>query len=409
MDSKVTQEVLEGLKQRPPFLFVDKINEGVPYTSPAAGKVIKIERGARRVFQTVVIEVDAQEDHQSFSSYTSRDSWGRKDLKELLLESGLWTTIRERPFSKNASLTRFPRSLFITAMDSTPLAASAAVIINEFRDDFNRGVEALSSLSEGQTYVCHDGREKLTIKANDKIVLQGFSGKHPRGNVGTHIAMLDPVNTERMVWHIGYQDVIAVGKLLATGQLWTQRVVSLAGPLVINPTLIRTRSGACLCDLTKGLLKEGSHRMISGSVLNGRKKDDVFCYLGAFHQTVTVIEESSEREFLGWHSPGFNKFSAKPIYFSRFFPGKEFSLTSLLNGSKRAMVPIGTFEKVMPLEILPTQLLRALLVKDTDQAQLLGALELDEEDLALCTFVDSGKVDYGPVLRDCLTIIEKEG
>jgi Na+-transporting NADH:ubiquinone oxidoreductase subunit A len=218
------------------------------------------------------------------------------------------------------------------------------------------------------------------------------------------------VNANRTVFYIGYQDVIALGKLIETGKLFTERVVALSGSRVKNPRLLRTRVGACICEITEGELAEGSNRVISGSVLNGRTKDDVFCYLGHYHNAITAIEEqTNHREFLGWQSPGFNKFSVKRIFLSTFTGGKKFDIGTDTHGSLRSMVPVGMYEKVMPLDVLPTQLLRALLTKDTDMAQQLGCLELDEEDLALCTFASVGKKDFGPVLRENLTIIEKEG
>ena len=247
----------------------------------------------------------------------------------------------------------------------------------------------------------------------DFIEPEEFAGPHPAGLPGTHIHFLDPVSMDKTVWHINYQDVIAIGKLFDTGRLFVERIISLAGPVVNEPRLLRTRLGASVDDLVNEQLCEVDRRVISGSVLSGRKAAGVFGYLGRYHNQVSAVAEGHEREFMGWQMPGFNKFSVKNTFASSIYslinPNKRFNMTTNTGGSKRAMVPIGSYEKVMPLDILPTFLLRALLTSDTDQAQALGCLELNEDDLALCTFVCPGKMEYGPLLRQCLDTIEREG
>ena len=237
-----------------------------------------------------------------------------------------------------------------------------------------------------------------------------FAGPHPAGLAGTHIHFLDPVHAEKSVWSLNYQDTIAVGKLFATGRLWTERVVSIAGPMAAKPRLVRTRLGASLDELTAGELKTGKKlRVISGSVFGGRTSRGACAFLGRYHLQVSCLEEGTEREMLHYLRAGANKHSVMNLFISKLSSGKLFDFTTSTNGSPRAMVPIGNYEEVMPLDILPTQLLRALIVGDTEMAQKLGCLELDEEDLALCTYVCAGKYEYGPILRDNLTRIEKEG
>ncbi|MEO1850741.1 MAG: NADH:ubiquinone reductase (Na(+)-transporting) subunit A, partial [Psychrobacter sp.] len=234
-------------------------------------------------------------------------------------------------------------------------------------------------------------------------------GKHPAGLAGTHIHFLHPISRGVTVWTIGYQDVIAIGKLFTTGRLYTRRMLSLAGPAVTNPHLIATERGADITALTKGQLAAGENRIISGSVLSGRRVFDNIAYLGRFHNQISALPEGRERPAFHFFSPGKNRFSKLPIYISQFFGGKKYNFTTTSNGSPRAMVPIGVFEEVMPQDYLPTQLLRALIVEDIISATDLGALELDEEDLALCTFVSPGKYEFGDILRDNLTRIELEG
>lgn len=227
--------------------------------------------------------------------------------------------------------------------------------------------------------------------------------------MGTHIHFIEPVSIKKTVWHIGYQDVIAIGTLFTTGKLDTRRVVALAGPQVEQPTLLRTRLGASLEELTAGRLKAGENRIISGSVLSGAHAAGPKAYLGRFHSQVSVLEEGREKELLGWVLPSSNKFTITRTTLGHFLKNKLFAFSTSTNGGERSMVPIGNYERVMPLDILPTLLLRDLLAGDTDSAQALGCLELDEEDLALCTFVCPGKYEYAPVLRDVLTKIELEG
>ena len=220
---------------------------------------------------------------------------------------------------------------------------------------------------------------------------------------------LDPVSASKSVWQIGYQDVIAIGKLFTTGQLWVERVIALAGPVVNQPRLLRTRLGACLQSLSAGELQPGLNRVISGSVFGGRTARGPFAYLGRYHQQVSCLHEGDERELLHYLRAGVNKHSVLNIFVSKLAAAKRFAFDTSTNGSPRAMVPVGNYEAVMPLDILPTQLLRYLIVGDSEMAQKLGCLELDEEDLALCTYVCAGKYEYGPILRDNLTRIEKEG
>jgi Na+-transporting NADH:ubiquinone oxidoreductase subunit A len=259
-------------------------------------------------------------------------------------------------------------------------------------------------------YVCQRLGADIQSDGTAQVSMQEFDGPHPAGLAGTHIHLLDPVSDQKTVWTINYQDVIAVGRLFTTGSLYMERVVSLAGPAVKNPRLIRTRVGADIAELLKADLSQVDMRVISGSVLSGRQAGGGYAFLGRTHLQVSAIAEGREREFLGWALAGFNRFSVKPLYASAFFGrGRKVAFSSSAEGNRRAMVPIGSYEQVMPLDIEPPYFLRSLIVRDTDRAQALGCLELDEEDLALCAFVCPGKYNYGPLLRDVLTRIETEG
>jgi Na+-transporting NADH:ubiquinone oxidoreductase subunit A len=389
-------------------LFEDKKNPGVKFTAQASGVVKEINRGEKRVLQSVVIEIDGDE-KETFTSYSASElsTIDRQDVVNNLVNSGLWTALRTRPYSKVPAIDSTPNAIFVSAMDTNPNAADPEVIINEQAEAFKQGLIVLSRLTEGEVFVSKAPGANIPVEAN--VNVNEFAGKHPAGLVGTHIHFLKPVSADKFVWHIGYQDVIAVGKLFITGELDSTRVISLAGPAAKNPRLVRTVLGASTAELVANEVESGELRVVSGSLLSGSTAKGVHGYLGRYHVQLSLILEGREKEFIGYMYPGPNKFSVTRAYLSHFFPKKLFNMTTTTNGSSRAMVPIGNFERVMPLDILPTMLLRDLAAGDTDSAQQLGALELDEEDLALCTFVCPGKTDYGVLLRDCLTTIEKEG
>ncbi|PCK10149.1 MAG: NADH:ubiquinone reductase (Na(+)-transporting) subunit A [Alteromonadaceae bacterium] len=392
------------------LLFSDKKTEGVKYTSPASGTVAAINRGQQRVFQSIVIDVDGDE-KIAFKQYGAAELSGldRQSVVDNLVESGLWTALRSRPYSKVPAVSATTASIFVSAMDTNPLAADAQLVIKAKSEAFNQGLQVLSRLTDDKVYVGQAPGSDLGTAGVENVVYESFSGPHPAGNVGTHIHYLAPASLNKPAWTVGYQDVIAIGELFASGTLNTERVISLAGPQVESPTLVRTRIGASLEELTAGKLKSGENRIVSGSVFGGRTTNGAVAFLGRYHQQVSVLLEGRERPFMHYVGLGTNRFSSIGVYLSKLFSGKKFNFTTSTNGSERAMVPIGMYEKIMPMDILPTQLLRSLIVGDTDMAQKLGCLELDEEDLALCTFVCPGKYEYGPILRDNLTRIEKEG
>ncbi|UCD34430.1 MAG: Na(+)-translocating NADH-quinone reductase subunit A [Nitrospiraceae bacterium] len=391
-------------------LFRDRKNPAVQYTAPGSGEIIAINRGDRRALLSIVIALEG-DDAVSFHSWPAEELAGlpRQDVMSLLLTSGLWTAIRARPFGRVADPQVSPHAMFVTAMDTNPLAPSIPLIIGERERDFGNGLKVLSRLTSGNLYLCTPPGAKIPAPALETLRIAEFAGPHPAGNAGTHIHFLDPAGRGQQAWHINAQDVIAIGVLFTEGRLDMGRVISLGGPSAMRPRMIRTRIGASTGDITHGELKEGEQRIISGSVLSGHRAHEETAYLGRYHQQVSVIPEDAGRSFLGWIRPGSDVFSLKNIVLSRFVPGKLFPFTSSAQGSRRAIVPIGSYEKVMPLDILATHLLRALEVDDIDEAERLGCLELDEEDLALCTVVCPSKIDHGAALRRNLALIEKEG
>ncbi|AOP90179.1 TPA: Na(+)-translocating NADH-quinone reductase subunit A [Enterobacter hormaechei] len=391
-------------------LFEDKKNPGVMFTAPASGTVVAIHRGERRVLQSVVIQIEGDEKRE-FARFDAADlaTLSHDVVQTQLLESGLWTALRTRPYSKTPVPGTVPAAIFVTAIDTNPLSADPQPLILAERKAFDAGLAVLTRLTPGKVHVCQACGGKLGGHPQGQVAFNEFAGPHPAGLVGTHIHFLEPVSLTKQVWHLNYQDVIAIGKLFTTGELCAERIIAIGGPQATQPRLVRTLLGADLTALLAGETKEGENRIISGSVLSGRHATGPMAWLGRFHLQVSVVLEGRDKELFGWVLPGAEKYSVTRTTLGHFLRHKLFNFSTSTNGGERAMVPIGNYERVMPLDILPTVLLRDLLAGDTDGAQALGCLELDEEDLALCTYVCPGKYEYGPVLREVLTRIEQEG
>lgn len=392
-------------------LFVDKKTPGVRYVSPGAGTVAEVYRGEKRRFLSIVIDLEG-DDEIEFQSFQNADlsALSREEVTENLVDSALWTALRTRPYGRVPRPGSVPHSLFITAIDTQPLAADPAAVLAGNEREFEYGLQVLRSLTDGNVYLCVAPGAEIPGRELDFLSVEEFSGPHPAGLPGTHIHFLDPVSARKTAWYINYQDVLAIGRLFVTGRLNVERVISLAGPSVLNPRLLRTRLGARVDELTTDELEPGEQRVISGSVLSGRKAAAPQNFLGRYHLQVSALPEGRDRVFLGWQRAGMDKFSVKRVFASALMTKTHrFRFTTTTAGSERAMVPIGSYEGVMPLDVEATILLRSLLVGDSEQAQLLGCLELEEEDLSLCTFVCPSKLEYGPLLRRMLTQIEKEG
>lgn len=391
-------------------VFTDKKNEGVIFTSPGSGTVLEINRGAKRKFESLVIELSGN-DAVIFPSLADRDITDvePEEIRQTLIDSGLWCSFRTRPYGKIPRIDATPSSLFVTAIDTTPLAADPFVVIRSRRDDFYLGLKILGRFLPVTLNLCLAGDIKISGLNIENIDICTFSGPHPAGLPSTHIHLVDPVHADKEVWHICYQDVIAIGHLFRHGLLSTERTISLAGPGVKIPTLIRTHIGASIYELCAGLLfSSKKQRILSGSVLDGRPADTVHAYLGRYHRQISVVPEGSGRGFLNWMKPGRDRFSGTRLFLSSLARRRKFPMNTAAWGGRRAIFPLGSYEKVMPLDIIATSLLKSLAMGDAEKTEALGGLELIEEDLALCTFVCPGKNDYGPMLRDILTTIEKE-
>ncbi|MEM6463239.1 MAG: Na(+)-translocating NADH-quinone reductase subunit A [Pseudomonadota bacterium] len=404
---KVLVDEQQAVKRGTPLFFHKEDPEAV-VVSPVTGRVGAINRGARRVLQSVVVEIDDIEDN-GVEFGTLADDAPAEEVVARICAAGLWASFRTRPYSKVPHHTTRPMAIYVTALESEPLAADANLVIGERLEDFEKGLIAVSKLTDGPTYLCQSPDLPFDASSIKGLEQVGFTGPHPAGLPGTHMHFLKPPNAENQVWTIAYHDILAIGALARTGFLDPGLVISLCGPFAARPRLVRTIYGASTDDLTAGeVAGDGQLRTLSGSVLSGRRADGALAYLGRYHRQVSLIEEDHKQIPLGWIRPMPGKFAIQPVLGSAF-SNKLYALTSNLNGGRRAMVPTGTFEQLMPQDFLPTQLLRALLIKDTDTAQALGALELDEEDLGLVGFACPAKYEYGIALRECLEKIEKEG
>ncbi len=387
-------------------LFTDKKNPGVCFTAPVGGKVTAINRGAKRRFESLVIAIEGNE-RISFASPESASLSLPDDeiVRKMLVASGLWTSLRTRPFGKIPTLNARPAALFVTAMDSLPLAADPEIILGLTPGLFILGLQKIQALAP-KTYLCTSPTADIPGQHLPGIITRRFHGPHPAGLPSTHIHFLDPVGPDKEIWHIDYQDVLAIGHLFRTGYLPSDKVVALAGPSIANPRLTRTYPGAAIDELCAGETRAENCRLISGSVLSGHQAHGVEAYLGRYHQQIVALPDRDGSGLFSWLSPGRNRFSSLPIFLCG---APKSTMTTAAWGGRRAIFPLGTYEKVMPLDIIATSLLKSLATGNSGKAAELGCLELVEEDLALCSFVCPGKNNFGPMLRQVLTRIEEEG
>lgn len=406
---EVGDQVLAGQ-----ILFEDKKNPGVVFTAPGAGVVKEIHRGEKRSFRSIMLELNDGLDAFKSLAFEAYDPSELEDLcpnkvQEQLVRSGLWTTLRARPYSRIPKIGSTPSSLFVNAMDTNPHAPDPELIISERSEDFCNGLKVLSRICGRKIWLCKTPQSEIPGEEIAKVEVATFEGPHPAGLAGTHIHHLDTVGLGKTVWTIGYQDVIAIGELFVRGSFPVERIVALSGPMVDRPRLIRTHVGACLYELTKDELKSGTCRIISGSVLCGRKvEENGLCCLGPYVNQVSVIGDGDPRELFGWALPAFRKFSVARTVASWYLPKWPFKMNTAVHGGQRAVFPNTMLEDVMPLDILPVQIFRAIENGDIDLSEKLGILELDEEDVALCTLIDLGKNDYTTSLRTMLNTIMKE-
>jgi Na+-transporting NADH:ubiquinone oxidoreductase subunit A len=408
-DLKPTMEVQEGERVKlGQVLFTDKKSPGIKFTSPGCGQITEIRRGPKRKFEAIIIGLDGNEEI-NFQGLNNRQASDLTPaaIRSTLLDSGLWTALRARPYGKIPAAKSEVTAILITAMDTLPLAADPELIIAKYKDDFILGTKILERLTP-ETTICLAQGKSNPVRDLLSIHSQEFSGPHPAGLPSTHIHFLQPIQCGKSVWHIDYPDVIAIGHLFRTGCLATKRIISMAGPAIKNPRLLEVRLGADIADICRAEILPPKTRLISGSVLDGRQTSKSG-FLGRYHRQICALQDDPGRSFLNWLRPGSERFSIKKLFISGFLAGKKIAMSTAAWGGHRAIFPLGTYERVMPLDIMATDLLKALANQDTEKAKELGCLELVEEDLALCSFVCPGKNNFGPMLREILQKIEKDG
>jgi len=401
--------VKEGAKLKAgDVLFYSKANESIKFVSPVSGTLAKIERGAKRVINELIIEADAEDTFKDYG-ILNPEAADAKVIREHLLASGCWPFIKQRPYDVIAKTDSEPKSIFISAYDSAPLAGDLDFTLQGKEAELQAAVTALSKLTSGKVHVSVGKGSNSPFKGLSHCEIHHVSGPHPVGNVGTQIAMIDPVNKGEIVWTIAAQDLVIIGELLLTGKFNAERIVALAGSCVKTPKYYKTRIGSEVATFLydSGLSNENA-RVISGNVLSGTQISPKG-YLGYYDNLVTAIPEGDHYELFGWTMPVFNKISpSRALTFSWLNPGKKYDLDTNTNGEHRAFVVTGNYEEVFPLDIYPMQLMKACMVQDLDQMEALGMYEVAPEDFALTEFICVSKQPHQKIIREGLDLMFKE-
>ena len=419
-------------------LFCDKSDERIRFTSPVSGQVKAIVRGEKRKLLEVVVEADFKSSGSVGSNCKSSPTpMDAVAIKAAMLQCGLWTQMRQRPFGTVANPDDEPKAIFVSAFSSAPLAPDYDFVMRGREEALKKGVEALAKLTDGKVHVCFRPNQRLAKQLstlNSQLSTHYINGPHPAGNIGTQIAHIDPINKGEIVWTMNLQDVAVLGELVATGIYKPERVVAVAGPTIKNPHYYRVRFGACLAEITKAQLLNNEYpkmdannatkenRVISGDILSGTQiTADGF--LSAYDDLVSILPEGDYYDFMGWLMPGFRKFSFSRTFLSGFMPKSTFKPMGIelprfenfwkfdtnTHGDLRPLVFTGNFERVFPFDIYPTQLIKACIIGDIELMENLGIYEVEPEDFALCEFIDTSKTDIQAIVREALEKLRKEG
>ena len=398
---KVDAEVKAG-----DALFYDKYHPEILFTAPLGGKVVSINRGERRKILEVVIATDEKVGSAEFKK-ADPSTLSAEEVKEQILKSGVWPFIKKRPYGIIANPEEKPKAIYISTFDTAPLAPDYNFVIDGQLDTFQVGVNALAQLTKGKVNLGVSKDSAFTSVKN--VEFNTFEGPHPAGNVGIQIANTSPLNKGEVVWTISVQDVLFIGRLFQTGKVDFTKTVALTGSEVKAPKYYQTVLGAPIASLVESKLVNADYkqRIISGNVLTGTKVTEK-SFLGFYDSQISVIPEGDEYEFLGWADPGFNKFSATKAYFGKLFPKKEYTMNANIHGGERAFVLSNQYEKLVPMDILPVYLLKAILVNDIDKMENFGIYEVIEEDFALCEYACTSKIEVQKILREGINTMIKE-
>ena len=389
-------------------LFFNKYNERVVFTSPVSGTVSAINRGEKRCILNVTVQADATQMYEEFAKLNVQTA-SREEIIDLLLKSGLWPMIIQRPYGIIADPSDTPKAVFVSTFDSAPLAPDYNFVLAGEKRNLETGIEAMRKLASGKVHLGVRAGAEGEMASLKGAEIHTFAGKHPVGNVGVQINHLDPVSKGETVWTIDPQAVIFIGRLFNTGHVDFTRTVAVTGSEVLKPAYCKLQVGALLTNVFAGnVTKDKDLRYISGNVLTG-KQVSPNGFLGAFHSQLTVIPEGDDiHEMLGWIMPRFNQFSANRSYFSWLMGKKEYTLDARIKGGERHMIMSGEYDKVFPMDILPEYLIKAIIAGDIDRMEALGIYEVAPEDFALCEFVCSSKMELQRIVRAGLDMLRSE-
>lgn len=397
-------------------LFFSKEHPEVLFTSPVGGEVSAVNRGDKRKILSIVVTPDGQNQSEHFDVCPIPELT-RERVKETMLHAGFWPMLIQRPFGIIAKTDATPKSIFISGLDTAPLAPDLNFLVQDQGEHIIAGLEALKKLTDGKVHLTVGTDTTAGVLSRIKQAeVHHIEGPHPAGNAGVQIAHIDPINKGDIVWTVELQHVAMIGRLFLTGAVDMSKVVALTGSEVVKPHYFKVISGALISSITDGNLRprteseERGVRIISGNPLTGIKVEpnNVDGYLGFYHNQVTVIPEGNKYEFLGWAMPRISKFSVSHSYFSWLFPNKKYNLDTNMNGGHRAFVQTGIYDKVLPMNIYPLYLIKAIMAEDIDKMENLGIYEILEEDIALCEFIDPSKNEWQATVSKGIELMIKE-
>ena len=413
-------------------LFCDKNDERIRFTSPVSGQVKAIVRGEKRRLLEVVVEADFKSAGSAGSDYKSSPTpHTPEEIKSAMLQCGLWTSLRQRPFGTVANPDDKPKAIFVSAFNSAPLAPDYDFVMQGKEKWLKKGLDALTQLTDGKVHICFRPGQRLAKQLpteqlnNSQLTTHYIKGPHPSGNIGTQIAHIDPINKGEVVWTMNLQDVAVLGELVATGVYNPEKIIAVAGPDIKHPHYYRVKAGACMAEIIKGQLLNSDYpkidaddaakanRIISGDILSGTQiASDGF--LGAYDDLVSILPEGDYYDFMGWLMPGFRKYSFSRTFLSGILSTLNTKLSTYkfdtnTHGDERPLVFTGNFERVFPFDIYPTQLIKACIIGDIELMENLGIYEIEPEDFALCEFIDTSKTDIQAIIREALEKVRKEG
>jgi Na+-transporting NADH:ubiquinone oxidoreductase subunit A len=414
---KVLLKINDEVKVGTP-IFIDKNDPDVMHVSPCSGKIESIDYGDKRKILSINIindkkydQIELLESKKLFSISSIKDL-GNNFTRKIINEAGMWPLIRQRPFSKIPKFNSKPKSIFISMNPTYPLAPDQLFILENDSLGFVEGLDAISNLTEGDiNLILGKGQDPSLVENLDKVKTHSFSGPHPSGNVGIHIHYVDPiVSKDDTVWYLSPQDVCKIGKIFIDFKIDTTKTITMGGPGCQKPSYLKIVLGTKLEHIFNELelVIDENKILISGDVLSG-KYTNALESLNVYHECLSIIKKSESRSFLGWILPGFSNFTLTNVYISKLLKNNTTANHNMLNGSKRAIVPLGLWEKVLPMNLLPNFLIRSILCGDIEDMERLGIYECSEEDFALCSLICQSKIEVSQIIQDGLDLMYLEG